>query len=146
MAGTRLRLRQVAKKRESDDRLIPLINVVFLMLIFFLLAGSIRPPEPFEIALPVSTSEQIRAKETLVLMIGPDGQMSIDGALLKENRPQALSDELSSRWRNDESSAGPQLRKIELRADQALPIAKLSVILSAVTGAGADEVSLITER
>jgi len=144
MARTRLRLRQVAKKRESDDRLIPLINVVFLMLIFFLLAGSIRTPDPFEIALPVSTSEQVRPSETLVLMVGADGQMSIDAAFIEDDRPDALREALAARWRDDESSTGPQLRKIEIQADQALPIARLSVILSAV--AGADEVSLITQR
>lgn len=146
MASKPLRLRQVTKKRESGDRLIPLINVVFLMLIFFLLAGSIHPPDPFGISLPFSQSEQIRPSDSLALMVGPDGQISIDGVLLVADRADVLSDALAAQWRVDESSAGPQLRKVEIRADQKVPIAKLKVILSAVAGAGADEVSLITQR
>jgi len=146
MAGTRLRLRQVNKKRESDDRLIPLINVVFLMLIFFLLAGSIRPPEPFDIALPFSRSEQVRPDDALVLMVDPDGRVSVDGSVLADDQPDTLRGELSARWSDDAQPAQPQLRKIEIRADQALPVARLRLILSAVTRAGADEVSLITQR
>jgi len=145
MAGKRLRLRRVTKKRDTDDRLIPLINVVFLMLIFFLLAGSIRPPDPFDITLPSSQSEHLRPGESLVLMVGADGQVAIDGVTLEDNRADVLSDALTAQWRAGESSAGPQLRKIEIRADQLLPVAKLRLILAAVTGAGADEVSLITQ-
>ncbi|MGB7302334.1 MAG: biopolymer transporter ExbD [Burkholderiaceae bacterium] len=146
MAASRLRLRQVTRKRESDDRLIPLINVVFLMLIFFLLAGSIRPPDPFDVTLPQSNSEQARPRDAMVLLVGPDGRLSVDGAVLEEGRPDALSQALAAHWRGTDPTDNPQLRKIEIRADQQLPIARLRLILSAVSGAGADEVSLITQR
>ncbi|MFK7963133.1 MAG: ExbD/TolR family protein [Burkholderiaceae bacterium] len=146
MVGHQVRLRKVAKKTDSDDRLIPLINVIFLMLIFFLLAGSIRPPDPFDIALPVSASEQVRPSETLVLMVGANGELSMDGSLLDGENAQDLNDALTQRWRLDEEAGNPQLRKIEIQADQALPVARLRMILSAVTGAGADEVSLVTQR
>lgn len=141
-----LRLRPVSRKKESDDRLIPLINVVFLMLIFFLLAGTIRPPEPFEIALPVSSSEQNRPDQTLVLMVGPDGTMFIDGVLLAPDRLGELKEQLSTRWPKEESARDTQLRKIEIQADQSLPLASLSGILTELTQAGADEISLITRR
>ncbi len=141
-----LRLRPVSRKKESDDRLIPLINVVFLMLIFFLLAGTIRPPEPFEIALPVSSSEQNRPDQTLVLMVGPDGTMFIDGVLLAPDRLGELKEQLSTRWPREESARDTQLRKIEIQADQSLPLASLSGILTELTQAGADEISLITRR
>lgn len=146
MPTTRMRLRQLTNKRETNDRLIPLINVVFLMLIFFLLAGSIRPPVPFDIRLPISQSEQIRTKESLVVMVGADGQISIEGKLLEGERAEGLRDVLAAQWAAIESTANLQLRKVEIRADQMLPVAKLSLILSAISGAGADEISLITQR
>jgi biopolymer transport protein ExbD len=40
--------------RWSDDALVPLINVVFLMMIFFMLAGTIRPADPLVLNRPIS--------------------------------------------------------------------------------------------
>lgn len=39
-------------KRTSGESIVPMINVVFLLLIFFLMTSEIKPPEPFEITLP----------------------------------------------------------------------------------------------
>ena len=42
------------RKKQSDDALIPLINIVFLLLIFFMVAGSIQPSIPVELNHPVA--------------------------------------------------------------------------------------------
>ena len=141
-----LRLRQVVRKRDADDRLIPLINVVFLMLIFFLLAGTIRPPEPFEIALPQSSSEQDRPEKTLVLMLSADGTMALDSAIMQPDRIDLLNEKLSILWPKDTPDQTTQLRKVEIQADKMLPLALLSKVLAALSDAGADEISLITRH
>jgi len=41
-------------KRSADDALIPLINIVFLLLIFFMVAGSIQPSIPVDISHPIA--------------------------------------------------------------------------------------------
>ena len=38
------------KKEYHFETLLPLVNIVFLLLIFFLLAGAFQPPEPFEVS------------------------------------------------------------------------------------------------
>ena len=43
-----------------DDRIMPLINIVFLLLIFFLVAGAIREVEPVEVDPPRSLVEAER--------------------------------------------------------------------------------------
>ena len=48
---------EAPRKDNSDDQLIPLINIVFLMLIFFMVAGQISEQDAQYIAPPESISE-----------------------------------------------------------------------------------------
>lgn len=45
-------------KRSAGDTFVPMINIVFLLLIFFLLSATIAPPDPFDMALPEATSSE----------------------------------------------------------------------------------------
>lgn len=40
------------KRRPRAESIVPMINVVFLLLIFFLMTAQIAPPDPFEVAPP----------------------------------------------------------------------------------------------
>lgn len=77
------------RRRSSDASLIPMINVVFLLLIFFLLAAQIRTPDPIEVSAPVSISEMVSDGE-LTLFIGADGQMKFGDISGPEQLEQAL--------------------------------------------------------
>ncbi|HDR29390.1 ExbD/TolR family protein [Rhodovulum sp.] len=59
--------------RARADSIVPMINVVFLLLIFFLMSARIAPPEPFEAAPPRAAAQDPVAGDTLYL--------SGDGAL-----------------------------------------------------------------
>mgnify|MGYP001226358493 CR=1 FL=1 len=45
------------KTTSIDDRIMPLINIVFLLLIFFLVAGVIKDVEPVDVDPPASVAE-----------------------------------------------------------------------------------------
>ena len=77
------------RRRSSDASLIPMINVVFLLLIFFLLAAQIRTPDPIEVSAPVSISEMVSDGE-LTLFIGADGQMKFGDISELDRLEQAL--------------------------------------------------------
>jgi biopolymer transport protein ExbD len=63
---------QPPRPKSDDERILPLINVVFLLLIFFMLAGKLASSDPFEIAPPRSDSAGgVESREILVL-IGAD--------------------------------------------------------------------------
>lgn len=40
------------RRRSAGDTFVPMINIVFLLLIFFLLSATIAPPDPFDLILP----------------------------------------------------------------------------------------------
>ena len=71
-----------SRQRNDEERILPLINVVFLLLIFFMLAGRIVANDPFEIAPPLSSSAgEVEAQDLLVL-VGADGRLALDGEAL----------------------------------------------------------------
>lgn len=66
-----IRLRKNNKKKEFNDsiNLIPMINLIFLLLIFFLLTGVIQKKDEIEVTIPESFfgEKKIELKETLTV-------------------------------------------------------------------------------
>lgn len=77
--------------RKRGENYVPMINVVFLLLIFFLMTSQIAPPDPFEITLPSSQSEAL-AEGRQTLFISADGALSFEG-----NADEAVYDAIGSR-------------------------------------------------
>lgn len=67
----------------SDDGLIPMINIVFLLLVFFMVAGAVKPVEPLDIEPPesVQTGDQSAAH---VVHVAVDNSLALDGHVLSE--------------------------------------------------------------
>ena len=86
-----IRLRKNNKKKEFNDsiNLIPMINLIFLLLIFFLLTGVIQKKDEVEITIPESFfgKKKIELKETLTVRK--------DGSFLWNNREVEKEDILN---------------------------------------------------
>ncbi|MEM1004712.1 MAG: biopolymer transporter ExbD [Pseudomonadota bacterium] len=67
-----------AQPRRKRDTTIPLINVVFLMLIFFLIAGTVAPPLDPDLEL-VDTSDLAGREPPDALVLHGDGTLSFRG-------------------------------------------------------------------
>lgn len=75
-------------KANPDDNLIPLINIVFLLLIFFMVAGQIAPQQDITINPPESASRKPLEPAVLELSLSADGELrfadqAIDAAALE---------------------------------------------------------------
>ena len=68
------------KKTGTDDGIpmTPMIDCVFLLLIFFMVSVVIRVPPPFTVTLPDSTSKHESTQKKSHLFISSDGRISID--------------------------------------------------------------------
>lgn len=86
-----IRLRKNNKKKEFNDsiNLIPMINLIFLLLIFFLLTGVIQKKDEIEVTIPESFfgEKKIELKETLTVRK--------DGSFLWNNREVEKEDILN---------------------------------------------------
>ena len=71
--------RRQRPRGNGDESILPLTNVVFLLLIFFMLAGRLASPEAFDIQPPVSTSEAQARRDGLEIQLSADGDIAIDG-------------------------------------------------------------------
>ena len=68
--------------RNSDLNLIPLINVVFLLLIFFLIAGQLANTQDQDIRLPSSVSDKPIEQQRITLSLDTRNQLSLNGEQL----------------------------------------------------------------
>ena len=111
-----IRLRKNNKKKEFNDsiNLIPMINLIFLLLIFFLLTGVIQKKDEIEVTIPESFfgEKKIELKETLTVRK--------DGSFLWNNREVEKEDILNI-LEND--------RKIIINIDEEASIKKFNELI-----------------
>lgn len=106
-----------------------MINVVFLLLIFFLLSASLTPPEGVEVTPPVANADA-PVDPLTPLLIGADGGLGYGAAVGDAVWPLI--------------AARPGQEPLPVRADAALPAARLAQILARLAEGGeAPEIRLI---
>ena len=66
------------KKKIKQINLIPLINIIFLMLIFFMLAGTIAKIDPYKINVPESIIKNDPLTPFLTIIVKKNGEIFID--------------------------------------------------------------------
>src|SRR5690554_4020089 len=80
--GARERVSSAASR--SDNSLIPLINVIFLLLIFYMIAGQVSYSDSAVIDVPVSASEKPLSPPELQVSITSDGVVTVNGSPLEQ--------------------------------------------------------------
>ncbi|WP_102108367.1 ExbD/TolR family protein [Oceaniglobus roseus] len=119
--------------RAEREPAIALINVVFLMLIFFLVAGTLAPPLDGKLTL-VRTAGPERSLPADALVVHADGSMTHKGA------PVASAATFLA------TLPEPARARVRLVPDRDLPAATLIARAQALRQAGAGAVAIVTER
>lgn len=129
----------VAKKKPVFENTIPLINVVFLILIFFLLAGTLTTQDAREIKPP----ETARITESEV----PDGAlfMAADGALKYRGEVVAVEDAVQ-RFASAAAQPSDGSEPMKIFADRAASAKSLMSLVEQLNRAEVKDVVLITLR
>ena len=133
-----MRMRQ-QQKREPAESTIPLINVVFLMLIFFLFAGSIARDDARKIEPPLNILVDETIRSTGALVIDPDGKTFVG------------EDEISvadwvTRQETEAAGQGAGGGPLKIAADGTLKADALEKVLQDLKAAGRTDIVLITRR
>ncbi|MEM7027336.1 MAG: biopolymer transporter ExbD [Pseudomonadota bacterium] len=122
---------------DTEENVLPLINIVFLLLIFFLVAGAITIPELFYVEPPISDSEtSVLPTETTVL-INEDGQISFQNELIELNELHALATKII----NEDS-----LQTFKLKVDAYVGSGKAIEAMEILRNAGVRKTLLITTK
>jgi biopolymer transport protein ExbD len=96
------------RRPSADGQALPLINIAFLLLVYFLMAGTLLPPEPLHVEeLRVNQGDPGQPAEEPLVM-ADDGRWAYRGEVLK---PEALNAELFA------EQEGPLPVKVDARSD-----------------------------
>lgn len=120
------------RKKTEREPTIALINIVFLMLVFFLVAGTIAQPIDKDLHL-VRTADLDGAAPANALVIHSDGRLSVQG--------QSVADAALALDRLHYLE-GP----LRIVPDRDLPAKTLVRIGAELRAAGAEKVLIVTER
>ena len=78
-----MKLKTDYKKNINDDNLLPLVNIIFLLLIFFMLAGVIaKQKELHDVQLSVAQLDEYIEQGTNVLFIQKDGTIFVNNQIV----------------------------------------------------------------
>lgn len=131
--------------RRTNVTLLPMINVVFLLLIFFLLAGEMRPAEPFPIE-PPEVRAEAEAEGEFTLWLGADGTLVFRDIQVPEGADDsalmaALAEAQAGYCAANDCAAQPP--NLLLRADRSLPASRLAGLMPHLGALGFGRVDLI---
>jgi biopolymer transport protein ExbD len=115
----------------------PLIDVVFLLLIFFLLTSSYVVPQAIGLKLPRSRTAEPTAPSPVVVVLRADGRVVLDG------RPLSL-EALTAALRAAIAVAPD--RAVSLESDADVSVQRLLSAVDAIRDAGGRSLSLATRR
>ena len=125
----------VQEHEEESDPVLPLINVVFLLLIFFIMTGALHAVDYFNVDPPSSSSEAGAALEDTIVLVGSDGRVAIDNKEVDEVDLQlSISDKLAA-------NAGAIFR---IKADGRVDAARVVEVMELMEAVGVRRVMLLT--
>ncbi|MEH6493913.1 ExbD/TolR family protein [Halopseudomonas sp.] len=130
---------EAPRKDNSDDQLIPLINIVFLMLIFFMVAGQISEQDAQYIAPPESISETPIDPDAPRVLIDADEVLWLND---QEITLEALEAPLVAAF---EQAADPEQFSIAVKADGDVPVETLQAVMRSIKAAGFRRITLLTQ-
>lgn len=121
---------------QTEERILPLINVVFLLLIFFMIAGSLTVSEPFEVTPPQSSSQAAETPESVTILLSQSGQLAFDNQPISEAE---LLEKLTTQLKLQPDTS------ITLKADARLDANTLVQLTHKFYDAGVKKLRLLTE-
>jgi biopolymer transport protein ExbD len=125
--------------KRARIEMLPLIDIVFLLLVFFIYAMlSMAVHRGMPVKLPTSSTSELDQKQVLSITVRADGTVFVD----KKRVPMhELTNKLKVLSRVSDERAG-----VLLFADRALPYQKLFHVLDRIRGAGIERISLQSEK
>jgi biopolymer transport protein ExbD len=127
------------KKTERDMfnlDLVPMINIVFLLLIFFMLTSTAMK-SVLGVDLPEASSSAEISETNLVIKINKAGVLEFDGQVIN---PELLRDQLKDKFSFNENEV------LEIHADKNIKFELFSNIIALAREAGAKEFVFATEN
>lgn len=119
----------------SEFSVIPLANIVFLLLIFFIWFGRITSAGPLAIELPHSAGGQSSTGDGTRILLAGDGRIAMHGRVVS---PSELHEMISQALANNPST------KIRLETDANANARQMIEVIEILRRSGVERLSLLT--
>lgn len=131
-----MRIPSANRPQQSDAHLIPLINVVFLLLIFFMIAGTFKTPGPLDVDAPAATSfgGDVGAEAAWVY-VGVGDEIAV-------GQTRVHLDDLADTLRTMHGDTG--LGRVYIKVDERAAAGRLFDVTAAVRALSPRSIELIT--
>lgn len=118
--------------------LTPLIDIVFLLLVFFMLTAHFVKEQALDITLPEAESaKSIDNEEGLEIVLDKTGQILIDKKYVAPNELDEIIQSLLHKRSN---------KRVILRGDEIAPLGLTVKVMDAARKAGAESLDILTEK
>lgn len=115
----------------------PLIDIVFLLLVFFMLTSTFMIPEAIELELPESGSATATDITPITVSLNQSGQIALNGEAIELDRLKEAVEPLL------EQDAGTP---ITLKSDAHTKVQQLLAVMDEIRSAGGTNIALATTR
>ena len=133
-----VKLRGVTDPTIKEPAIVPLVNIVFLLLIFFMLLGRIASPEALQVQPPISASSGLAdSNNSIVILISANGRLAIGENEIEQDLLVSTVSKLI-----DEDPA----MTIKIKADAGLDAVVLIRMMEQLKDVGVKRILLLTER
>lgn len=130
-----LELERIPFKRR-DISVVPLIDVIFQLLIFFMMAGSVQKFEVVPINPPIAESTKVVEESELVILMGTHDELIVNDQMVTLDDLLPIITDALDKHPN---------KVITIKADASLQAAKLIELMDYVKAAGGKNISLLTQ-
>ena len=127
-----LRQRVLGKGSSQQENVIPMINVIFLLLLYFMIAGNLQPD--YDVSPPQSTTDAEPPKQTATVSVNKDGSIRFEGQPVSFEELQVRFSEIVGH------------DHVKIHADGKLSALAISKIMKSASEAGIVQFSLVTQR
>lgn len=129
---------QISRQKQSKNELpvLPMVNIIFLLLIFFIVSGTIEKVDVVPIDPPVAESGKVLDEGHIVISLGRYEEIVLNDEMVTEEDITPMVAQQLKEFPN---------RIITIKADASLPAHQLIRMMDYVKAAGGHNLSLVTQ-
>ena len=124
------------KNKNIEFNIAPLIDIVFLLLIFFMLASEFTDFKTIDMATPINSDREIESSEPLLVKLSSDGKIKIKEVLIDLS---SLEKKVINLKKNQTDT------KVIISTPEKTEINLLMKVMDIIRIGGIDNIALITE-
>lgn len=127
------------KKKHVHIEIIPMIDVMMFLLVFFVLISlNVIPTLGIKTQLPsAATAQQLKPQNKAIITLGTEDRLQLDGVDVPQN---ALVDRLKGLEQNGEKLV------VILNSDEGVEVRRLVAVMDLLKGSGFSSVSIATRK